>query len=324
MKVDGYLLAILGAIALALLWPAPVANGGLLHLDKVVLVGMGLIFFFHGAALAPQTLRSEAAKWRVHLLIQSITFVVFPLLAWLAYRATQPLLSQEARMGLFFLGAVSTTISSSIAMTSVGRGNVSIAIFNATLSGLIGLFLTPFLMSLIRTVDALEISLADAFARICTLLLLPFVAGQVMRPLIGRSLQAHKKKTSLFERSVIVLIVLNAFANATVGGLWSHYDVATLLQIGLAVALLLAIVLGITRFASRAMGLPRADEVAVVFCGSTKSLANGAPIAQILFGASAAGGLILLPLVLYHQFQLIVISMMARRYAALAAEQMKH
>lgn len=315
LKIDGYLLAILGAIMLALVWPAPAVNGGFLRLDRVVQIGMGLIFFFHGTALAPQNLRAEAGKWRLHLLIQSTTFIVFPLLAYLVYRFGAAFLTPEARLGVFFLGAVSTTISSSITMTSVGRGNVAVAIFNATLSGLLGLFVTPLLISGISTVSALEISLTDALARIFTLLLLPFIAGQLLRPWIGHRLQAYKRQTGLFERGVIVLIVLNAFANVTASGLWSRYDAVSLLQIAGIVALLLAAIILLTRTVGRAFGLPRADEVAFVFCGSTKSLANGAPIAQILFGSSAASGLILLPLILYHQLQLIVISVMARAYA---------
>lgn len=298
------------------MWPAPAVNGGALHLDTAVLFGMGLIFFFHGAALAPQTLKAEAAKWRVHLAIQATTFVLFPLLALAAYWSTRSLFEPEARLGFFFLGAVSTTISSSITLTSVARGNVAIAIFNATLSGLLGLFLTPLLMGAIGTANNYEISLAHAFARIFTLLLLPFIAGQVMRPLVGRRLQAWKRQTGLFERAVIVLIVLNAFANVTASGLWSDYDLGTLLMIGAVVALMLGIVIWLTRVLSRVMRLPLTDEIALVFCGSTKSLANGAPLAQILFGATAAGGLILLPLVFYHQLQLIVISAMAQRYAA--------
>lgn len=298
-----------------MVWPAPAVNGGVLHLDTVVLFGMGLIFFFHGAALAPQTLRAEATKWPVHLAIQATTFVIFPALAFAACWATRTIFEPEARLGLFFLGAVSTTISSSITLTSVARGNVAIAIFNATLSGLLGLFLTPLLMNAIGTSNAYEISLSHAFARIFTLLLLPFIAGQVMRPLIGRRLQGWKRQTGMFERAVIVLIVLNAFANVTASGLWSNYDLGTLALIGGVVALLLAIVIWFTGALARMLRLPRADEIALVFCGSTKSLANGAPIAQILFGATAAGGLILLPLVLYHQLQLIVISWSARNYA---------
>jgi sodium/bile acid cotransporter 7 len=301
---------------LAVAWPQPAVNGGVLHLDTVVLFGMALIFLFHGVALAPQTLQVEAAKWRVHLAIQTTTFVLFPLLVFAAGRLTRSIFEPEARLGLFFLGAVSTTISSSIALTSVARGNVAIAIFNATLSGLLGLLLTPLLMTAIGTASLYEISLPRAFARIFTLLLLPFIAGQVMRPLIGRRLQAWKSQTGMFERAVIVLIVLNAFANVTASGLWSRYDVGTLLSIAGVVALLLGIVISLTRTLSRMLRLPIADEIALVFCGSTKSLANGAPLAQILFGATAAGGLILLPLVLYHQLQLIVISWMAPRYAA--------
>jgi sodium/bile acid cotransporter 7 len=313
--MDGYLLTLVGAILLGLLWPAPMVSGGPLHLDVATQVGMALIFFFHGSALAPATLRAEAGKWRLHVLTQGTTFIVFPLLALLVYVAGQPFLPQETRLGFFFLGAVSTTISSSIAMTSIGRGNVPVALFNATLSGLLGLFLTPLFMGAISASGAIHLPLGDAIQRICTLLLLPFIAGQLLRPWIGDRLAAYKRRTGLFERGVIALIVLHAFANATAGGIWREHDAATLFAIAVMVAALLALVLLLCKAASRIFSLARTDEVAYVFCGSTKSLANGAPIAQVLFGASAATGAILLPLVLYHQFQLIAISLMARAYA---------
>jgi sodium/bile acid cotransporter 7 len=315
LKLDGYLLALVAAILWGLSWPAPVVSGGPLHLDVVTQVGMALIFFFHGGALALATLRAEAGRWQLHALIQGTTYIVFPLLALLVYLAGQPFLPPETRLGFFFVGAVSTTISSSIAMTSVGRGNVPIALFNATLSGLLGLFLTPLLMGAISASGGIHLPLGDAIQRICILLLLPLVAGQVLRPWLGARLSAYKRQTGLFERGVIVLIVLNAFANATAGGIWRQYDAVTLLAIAVVVTVLLVAVLYFCKAVSGILGLPRGDEVAYVFCGSTKSLANGAPIAQILFGASAATGAILLPLVLYHQFQLIALSLMARAYA---------
>jgi len=321
LRIDGYLLAILAAVVVALIWPAPAADGGILHLDRITEAGIALIFFSHGAALDPRTLRAEAGKWRVHALIQAMTFVVFPLLAFVIYKCSESWLPDEARIGFFFLGTLSSTISSSIALTAVGRGNVPIAIFNATVSGLLGLLITPVLLGLIITVEGQPISVVQTFERIVVLLLLPLLLGQVLQGLIGSWVRSHKKGMGLLERAVIVLIVLSTFSNATAAALWSHYDATVLLMIAVVVALLLGVVLWIGRGVSRQLGLPRADEVAFVFCGSTKSLANGAPIAKIVFGASPAAGMILLPLVFYHQLQLVVISMLAKAYARKAASE---
>ena len=344
-KPDGYLLALLGAIVLALVWPAPGTSGGLLHLERLNQLGIALIFFLHGAVLSPQTLRAESGRWRVHVLIQSITFLVFPAICFLVYWCGAPWLPYETRLGIFFLGVLSSTISSSIAMTAIALGNVPIAIFNAALSGLMGLFVTPLFMGLLMALSGAgsdvvsglsaglallpenpagagvghAATMADAFVRILRLLLLPLLAGQLLHPLIGRWLQARKRATGLFERGVIVLIVLNAFSNATAGGLWSQYSLTLMLGIGMIVVLLLFVILALCKWISRLAGLPRADEAAFVFCGSTKSLANAAPMAQIMFGASPMGGMILLPIVLYHQLQLIVIAVMARSYARAAS-----
>jgi len=342
-KPDGYLLALLGAIVLALAWPAPGASGGLLHLEWLNQLGIALIFFLHGAVLSPRALRAESGRWRVHVLIQGITFLVFPAICVLVYWCGAPWLPYETRLGIFFLGVLSSTISSSIAMTAIALGNVPIAIFNATLSGLLGLFVTPLFMGLIMALSAGSVApevsaglallpenpavagaghaatMTDAFVRILKLLLLPLLAGQLFHPLIGGWLQARSRATGLFERGVIVLIVLNAFSNATAGELWSKYSPALMLSIGLIVVLLLFAILALCKWVSRLAGLPRADEAAFVFCGSTKSLANAAPMAQIMFGTSPMGGMILLPIVLYHQLQLIVIAVMARSYARAAS-----
>jgi len=333
-------MALLGAIVLGLVWPEPGATGGLLRLDGVNQVGIAAIFFLHGAMLAPRSLRAQSGRWRVHALIQGITFLVFPAICFLVYWFGASWLPEETRIGIFFLGALSSTISSSIAMTSVARGNVPIAIFNATLSGLLGLFVTPALMGLLMMLPAAAVSLAgagaldgqaisqattqtismaDTFLRIFKLLMVPLLVGQLLHALIGRWLQERRRATGLFERGVIVLIVLNAFSNATASGLWSQYGLGLLLKIGVIVVGLLVFALVVCRWISRAAGLARADEVAVVFCGSTKSLANAAPLAQIMFGASPVGGMILLPVVLYHQLQLIVIAIMAKSYARAAA-----
>lgn len=344
-KPDGYLLALLGAIVLALVWPAPGASGGLLQLEWLNPLGIASIFFLHGALLSPRTLRAESGRWRIHALIQSITFLIFPGICLLVYWRTASWLPSEMRLGVFFLGVLSSTISSSIAMTAIARGNVPIAIFNATLSGLLGLFITPLCMGLVMALPdfsaneimrpPMELALpwgntpeagsghaaimVEALLRILKLLLLPLLAGQLLHSLIGPWLQARRQLTGLFERAVIVLIVLNAFSNATAGGLWSRYSPGLLLGMAAIVALLLLAILMICKWLSRLVGLSRADEAAFVFCASTKSLANAAPMAQILFGASPVGGMILLPVVLYHQLQLLIIAVMARSYARTAS-----
>jgi sodium/bile acid cotransporter 7 len=155
----------------------------------------------------------------------------------------------------------------------------------------------------------------DAGEAIVLQLLVPFVAGQIARRWIGAFLLRHKALTGLVDRGSILLIVYAAFSEGVVNGIWHQLDLPSLLLLALADAALLALVLAITTFASRWLGFSREDEITIVFCGSKKSLAAGIPMVNVLFPAHAVG-LIVLPLILFHQIQLMVCATLARRYAA--------
>ena len=315
MKIDGFLIWMASAVLLALLWPQLGASDGPLHLDLVTEIGIAFVFFLHGAALSPQALKAGAAHWRLHILVQSTTFVLFPIIGFGLWFATRGLMADGLRLGFFYLCALSSTISSSVAMTGIARGNVAVAVFNATLSGLIGMIATPFLVGLVSATGAGGPSIGGAILDIVKTLLIPFALGQLCRPLIGGWIARNKKLTSTLDRGVIVLIVYNSFCESTLSGLWSKFSVATFALVAGLALLLLILALLYTTLLSRWMGLSKADEAAAVFCGSKKSLANGAPIAKILFAGNPAIGMIMLPLLLYHQIQLIVCANLARRYA---------
>jgi sodium/bile acid cotransporter 7 len=315
MKIDGFLISMASAVLFALLWPQLGASDGPLHLDLVTEIGIAFVFFLHGAALSPQALKSGAAHWRLHMLVQSTTFLLFPIVGFGLWFATKGLMADGLRLGFFYLCALSSTISSSVAMTGIARGNVAVAVFNATLSGLIGMIATPFLVGLVSATGAGGPSIGGAILDIVKTLLIPFALGQLCRPLIGGWIGRNKKVTSTLDRGVIVLIVYNSFCESTLSGLWSKFSVATFVLVSGLALLLLVFALLYTTLLSRWMGLSKADEAAAVFCGSKKSLANGAPIAKILFAGNPAIGMIMLPLLLYHQIQLIVCANLARRYA---------
>ncbi|MBB4660087.1 bile acid:sodium symporter family protein [Parvularcula dongshanensis] len=319
-KPDPFVLLLLAAVVLALLLPSPGAKtSGPLDLHRLTQIGIGLIFFLHGAAFPTAVIVENAKRWRIHALIQGTTFLLFPAIGFLLYLATRGLLSDTLRLGFFFLAALPSTISSAVALTGVARGNVPIAVFNASLSGLIGLVLTPLLLRLVQVSGGGGPSLGSAVADIARVLLLPFVAGQVARPLIGGFITRHKKRIALVDRGVILLIVYTAFASSTAAGLWSTIGIGELAATVLLVALLLAAALASVIATTRALKLSREDEVAVVFCGSTKSLANGAPIAQVVFAGTGLGGVVILPLMIYHQLQLIACASLAQRYARAAS-----
>lgn len=315
MKIDGFLIALAGAIVLALIAPQLGGPRGPLPLGAIAQVGVALVFFLHGANLSPRALASGAANWRLHLFVQGATFVLFPLLGGLIYVTTSGLLPAEVRLGFFFLCALSSTISSSIATVAIARGDLPAAIFNATLSGLIGLIVTPALVGLVRHGAAAELSLLGAIGEIAWKLLAPFVAGQLLRRWLAAPVSRYKPWIGRLDRGVIVLIVYTAFCNSTLAGVWSLYGWPRLAMVAITAAALLALSLAATTVLARRLGFARSAEITAVICGSQKSLANGAPIAQVLFAGSASLGAILLPLMIFHPLQLIVCSMLAKRYA---------
>jgi solute carrier family 10 (sodium/bile acid cotransporter), member 7 len=315
MRVDGFLVAMLTAVALALLWPEPGVANGYLNLGTLTQAGVALVFFTHGVMLAPQAIRAGLVKWRLHLLVQLTTFVAFPVFGVLLYWGTRAVLPDDLRLGFVLLCAMSSTISSSVAMTVLARGDVASAVFNATVSGLIGMLMTPMLVQLVTGADQHAVPLSEAITGILVTLAVPLVLGQLLRSALLSRLLPHRKWLTRLDRGVIVLIVYTSFCESTASGVWINFAWQHLALTALLSLALLVIMLGATRYVARAAGFSRAEEIAAVFCGSKKSLASGAPIAKIMFAGHPGLGLIMLPLMMYHQIQLLVCTVLARRYA---------
>jgi len=316
MKLDLFLVSIACAVLLAFVVPWLGAADGPLHMGLVTDCGVALVFFLHGAAVSPASMRQAVANWPLHALVQASTYVLFPLIGLLVWLGLPHLLSPPLRMGFFFLCVVSSTISSSVAMTAMARGNVAGAIFDATLSGLLGMVLTPLLLSLVMAGGGDAVPMSSQLSGILIKLMLPFALGQIFRPLLLGLLTRHKALVGKADRVVIVMIVYTAFCDAAAAGLWNRGNALDIVKVLVLCSAVLALVLALTTVASRALGFSREDEIAAVFCGSKKSLANGAPIAKVIFGGTPGLGMILVPLLLYHQLQLLVCTVLARRYAS--------
>lgn len=312
---DGFLRSMVLAVLVASFFPDLGRSGGLLHLDAFISYGIALVFFLHGVGIPTEQLRAGVANWRLHLVVQVFTFGVFPLLFLLLQPALAAWLPPMLVLGFLFLCALPSTITSSVALTGAARGNVPAAIFNATASSLIGIVLTPFLVSLLATTSGAALSYQDAVVDIATLLLLPFVVGQLLHPWAGPRLARVRKQTNLLDRGVVLLLVFTAFSDSVTAGLWRDHGPSLLLSTLAGVAVLLATVLLLTRMTARLMGFAPEDEIVAVFCGSKKTLAAGVPMAKVLFGAHPGLGLIVLPIMFYHQLQLVVCAVLAQRYA---------
>jgi sodium/bile acid cotransporter 7 len=315
LRPDGFVVAMTLTVILAALYPLPGTSSGPLHMNTLTAIGIALVFLLNGAGLSPKSLRAGAANWRLHLLVQFSTYGLFPLLGILIAALLHAVLTPELLTGVFFLCALSSTISTSIALTSLARGNVAGAVFNASLSSLLGMVITPVLVGLWQHTQGQGAPLGEEFLKIAEQLLLPFVLGQALRPWIGGWLHRNKAVTGKVDRGVILLIVYNSFCDSTAGGLWSRYGWLTLVEAAALAFALLGTALTLTTLAARRLGFNTEDEVAAVFCGSKKSLATGIPMARLLFGSGAALGLIVLPLMFYHQLQLFVGTYLAQRYA---------
>lgn len=315
LKVDPFVLALLSVIALAALWPAPGVSGGPLHADVIGSYGVGVIFLLYGVTLAADQMWRSMGLWREHLLVQGATFLLFPAIVFAVQFATDELFSQGILTGLFFLAALPSTVSSSVAMTSLARGNVPLSIFNASISSLIGVFVTPVLMAWYLHTAGSGLALTAVILKLLGLVLVPIAIGQLLRPLLGPILARHKSVVRLADRSVILVIVYNAFCDSMREGIWMSQDAWTLpLLAGMVIALFFT-VYGILSAVCRLIGLSVEDRISVLFCGSKKSLVTGLPMAGIMFGTSPQAALIIAPLMMYHLFQLLIVSFIASGYA---------
>ena len=276
---------------------------------------IALLFFMHGAKLSRAAVIAGMTHWRLHLVILLFTFAVFPVLGILLKPLLKLMITPDLYLGILFLCVLPSTVQSSIAFTSVARGNVAAAVCSASASNLIGIFLTPFLASLLLASSTTGHSSLDAILKIVCQLLLPFIAGQIARPLISAWQERHKEVLKMVDQSSILLVVYVAFSEAVVQGLWRQVPLSMLLNLLVISVFMLGVIMTLTTFASRRFGFSKEDEIALVFCGSKKSLASGVPMAKVLF-ASHALGVVLLPLMIFHQLQLMVCSVMAQRYAA--------
>jgi solute carrier family 10 (sodium/bile acid cotransporter), member 7 len=322
LNIDPYIASILGMVALASALPAH--GVGITLASGAGTGAIALMFFLQGARLAPQAALAGARHWRLHAVVLSSTFLLFPAIGLTARAIAPSLLTPPLWGGLLMLCLLPSTVQSSIAFTSIARGNVAAALCAATASNLFGILLTPLLAGLLLSAHG-GFS-ARAVGDIVVQLLLPFAAGQLARPLIGQWVGRRKALTSFVDRGSILLIVYVAFSEGVTHGIWhqldaQHFATLLLLDAGLLAAVLLA-----TSAISRLLGFGRADQITIVFCGSKKSLASGLPMASVLFAGQSVG-LIVLPLMLFHQIQLMVCAALARRYAAapmLGQQSMQH
>jgi len=311
-SIDRYSMVLLATVLLASVLPCRGAVADALSVTSKVAIA--LLFFLHGAKLSREAILAGLLNWKLHLLVLGCTFVMFPLLGLGLSGLAGQFLTPALVSGILFLTLLPSTVQSSIAFTSIAGGNVPAAVCAASISNMAGIFITPVLAAVLMHNAGGSAGSLAAIEAIALQLLLPFIVGHLARPLVGGVIGRNKSVVSLADRGSILLVVYTAFSASMVGGIWTSMPPWQLLAMLVLMAVLLTIVLLFTTVAARKLGFSTEDEAAIVFCGAKKSLASGVPIAGVLFAPEQVGAIIL-PLMVFHQLQLLACASLAQRYA---------
>lgn len=309
LNIDILIALIIIAVVIAIFFPA---RGEVASAFKLASsLAIALLFYLYGARLSTSEALAGLKHWRLHLLILAFTFVVFPLIG-IALTPLTMFIPHGIYMGILYLTLVPSTVQSSVAFTSVAKGNVAGAIVSASASNLVGVFATPLLvMALMGQSGEFDID-ASVFTDIAIQLLLPFVLGQLTRRWVHTF--AEKGATKVVDRGSIALVVYVAFSEGMVEGIWSSVAVGHVVFLVVLSIVLVAFMLWLTRFVALKLGFNEEDTIAIEFCGTKKSLATGLPMAAVIF-AGQPTALLILPLMIFHQVQLMMCSWLASRYA---------
>lgn len=318
IRSNGFLLGLGLAVVLAFFFPGPGSDDGFLHADTVNNFGIALILFLQGLSLAFEKIKSGAGNWRLHLIIQSFTFVVFPLVG-LLLNAIVPFFwpSQPAviRQGFLYLCVLPSTVSTSVVLTSVAGGNTPGALFNAAFSNILGVVLTPILVHFLMQSTGQSAPFGPLLLQITLLTLVPFAAGMWLRKHVVRWVDAHKPWVNRISNAVIIFIVYSAFCDSVEDRIWNRHGTFATLEILLVVIILFVGMSLLVYAACRLFRLNREDAIAAYFCSVKKTLAMGVPLAMLIFGNTVDLPFILLPIMFYHPIQLLVNGILANRWA---------
>lgn len=316
MKIDKFVLAIIGVVFLAYLFPQWGSKESPIPLDIVGSIGISLIFFFYGLKLHPDKIKSGIKNWKLHIVVQLATFLLFPLVV-LAFK---PLIHTEHSemlwLAFLFLAALPSTVSSSVVMVSIANGNIPAAIFNASISGLIGIALTPLWMGMFLQQATADFDLGVIYIKLLTEILVPVILGLLLQRFFGKYTTKYNKQLTLFDKTIILIIIYKSFSESFEEKVFTSVSLTDLLLILVANILLFYGVYYFIGFITRKLKFNKEDQITAQFCGTKKSLVHGTVFSKILFPATIPTGVILLPLMLFHAAQIFIISVIASKLGA--------
>lgn len=310
---DKFIVGLVLMILLAYWFPQVGIGATPINLTLLIDIGISLIFFFYGLKLSPDKFKMGLRNWKLHLLIQAITFLIFPLLILPFYLIFSGGSYELLWLAVFFMAVLPSTISSSVVMVSIARGNVPGAIFNASISGIIGIFVTPLWMGLFLGAHSETIAFADILIELFLQILLPVIVGLLLNRFLASLVERYSKQVSTFDKVVILLIVYKSFSKSFEAGILNSIGIQPLLVLSACVILLFFMIMFVSKTSAKRLGFSREDAITTVFCGTKKSLVHGSVMHNVLFSQMAAGGIILLPIMIYHAFQLFYISFIATK-----------
>ncbi len=313
LALDRFTILLITMVILATFIPV---SGQLAHYFNILTtVAIAILFFLHGAKLSREAVVEGMLHWKMHALVFTFTFVIFPAIGLLAKPILEPLLGQQLYWGFLFMCFLPSTVQSSIAFTSMAKGNVAGAVCSASFSNIIGMFITPILVSyFILGQSQHGFDPTQSIVQSTLLLLVPFVLGQLLRPYVFPYMIKLPSLVKAFDQGSILMVVYGAFSSAVVAGLWHQISGLALLYLVLACSVLLTIVMLLASYLPKWLGFNHADQVTIFFCSSKKTLASGVPMAQILFIGQPLG-MIVLPIMIFHQIQLMVCGVIANRWS---------
>ncbi len=315
-KIDTFILAIITTVLLAYLFPQFGSHSSILDLDLIASIGISLIFFFYGLKLSPEKIKSGLKNWRLHILVQASTFIIFPLIVLLFYPIVDSEQNKNLWLAFFFLAALPSTVSSSVVMVSIAKGNIPAAIFNASISGIIGIIVTPLWMEFFLNNANTNFELGAIYIKLITEVLLPVILGLLLHRYLGKLATKYKTYLTTFDKSVILLIIYKSFATSFDENIFASLKPSNLIVMVICVVILFYVMYFITGLLSKKLGFNLQDRITAQFCGTKKSLIHGTIFSKILFQNAATMGIILLPLMLFHGFQIFIISIIANKFGA--------
>lgn len=312
--LNGFFLCLLLMVFLAWLFPEAGSKESIIPLDDITYYGVSVIFFFYGLRLSPEKLKTGLRSWKLHVIIQATTFLLFPMIALVIihfFGSADNLLW----LGFFYLAALPSTVSSSVVMVSIAGGNMPAAIFNASISSIIGIFSTPLWMSVYTQPSSGEVDLSHVVIKLCLQVLLPVVTGLLLHSKLGAWAERYKAWLKNFDQFIILLIVFTAFSESFLGRMFDNFSYFEIITLGSLMLLFFIVMAALMYTLSSLLKFSREDSITILFCGSKKSLVQGAVMGKVLFPDPSILGILLLPLMLYHALQLLAGSVLAQKMA---------